>query len=175
MIKAHYAMLLGCLAFSGAIVSVASARTGPMSAQTFVRDASVGNQFEIMSSQLALKKTQNDDVKQFAQHMIDDHSRVRDQLKALASSARGMPQPSAKLDAKHQKLLDALKSAKSDFDKRYIDTQVDAHNEAVTLFDNYSKNGDNDVLKKFATDTLPTLKEHQQQIGQIKSSYGGGP
>jgi putative membrane protein len=38
--------------------------------------------------------------------------------------------------------------------------QVDAHEDAVSLFERYSKSGDNANLKNWAGKTLETLKSH---------------
>jgi len=78
-------------------------------------------------------------------------------------------EPAAVLDPQHQKLIDQLNSS-GDIDKDYVNMQVDAHNSAVSLFTDYSKNGTNESLKKFASDTLPILQEHQQHVEQIRSS-----
>jgi len=141
---------------------------GVKSAQSFVQNASVGNQFEISSSQLALQKSQNDDVRQFAQHMIDDHTRVGDRLKETLASMDNAPAPASGLDAKHQHMLNKLQSASgAGFDKLYVHDQVKAHKEAVGLFQDYGSHGDNDALKGFASDMLPTLQEHEDKIRQI--------
>jgi len=155
-----------CLAFA------ATAQAAP-SAGDFVKKASIGNEFEIESSRLALEKSQNANVKQFAQMMIDDHSKAGDQLKATlpSSSVNAAMVPNA-LDAKHRKLLDKLKDAPAGkkFDKKYISEQTDAHKETVKLFRDYAKNGDDGALKGFASQTLPTLESHLQHVKQIKSS-----
>ena len=154
------------------VLMVGAEAQAAKSAQGFVDGATIGNQFEIFSSQLALQKSQNDNVKQFAQQMIDDHTAAATKLNTtLASMNTTAPQAPQNLDSKHQKMLDKLKDASSsDFDKLYIKDQVKAHDEAVTLFHDYSKHGDNDALKSFASDTLPTLKEHQEKVDQLKSS-----
>ena len=63
----------------------AEART--MRPAQFVATAAISDMFEIQSSQAALQKSTRDDVKQFAQHMIDDHTRVGEQMKSLLQSA----------------------------------------------------------------------------------------
>jgi putative membrane protein len=143
------------------------------SAGNFVRDAAGGNQFEISSSLLALQKAQNSDVKKFAQHMIDDHSKAGDDLKAAISisPSADVEMPSGQLDSKHEKLLQNLQDESSNnFDKLYVSDQIDAHDDAVKLFKSYAKSGDTPALKQFAAQTLPTLKSHQQLIHKIKSS-----
>lgn len=144
---------------------------GARSAEAFAHKAAVGNEFEVESSQLALQKSQNQNVKDFAQQMIDDHGKAADDL-ARATSNAGIQSPDMTLDKKHQKILDSLNAASGkDFDKRYIKAQVQAHDDAVSLFKSYSKHGDKDAVKNFAVDTLPTLEEHKQKIDQLKSSY----
>ena len=56
----------------------------------------------------------------------------------------------------------------TDFDKAYVDIQQSAHSEAVTLFDDYSKNGKDTALQTFATETLPTLQAHKDKIDAFK-------
>lgn len=143
------------------------------SAKNFVRDASMSNQFEIQSSQMALERSRDDNVKQFAQHMIDDHSEAGKNLEsALSSSESNVEAPADQLDAKHQKMLDRLgKLEGAAFDKEYIKHQAKAHDQAVKLFRNYSQKGEDDALKNFATETLPTLERHQQMVKEIKASY----
>jgi putative membrane protein len=144
------------------------------SSQDFVKDASVGNEFEVQSSRLALQKSQNDEIKKFAQQMVMDHTKAAEALKASLSSApdADVEMPSGhKLDRTHSKLLQKLSQASgADFDKLYVKDQLKAHNDAVYLFKSYSEDGDNPQIKDFATQTLPTLQEHQQYITKIKLS-----
>lgn len=167
---------LGLVAVVAVVFAVAfgwSNTVAARSASGFVQNASIGNQFEIQSSQLALEKSQNDDIRQFAQRMIDDHTKAAQDLNSAVASARDpdVPAPDTQLDRKHQNLLDKLNQASgSDFDKQYVKDQVKAHHEAVSLFREYANHGDNPSLKNFASQTLPTLESHQQDIRRINSS-----
>ena len=135
----------------------------------FVKNASIANQFEIDSSKLALEKSQNADVKAFAQKMIDDHTKAGNDLKAaLPKSGVDKAYLRDVLDDKHQGMMKDLKDeAGNDFDNEYVSKQVAAHDEAVTLFQDYSEDGENAVLKDFATKTLPTLKMHQDHVNKL--------
>jgi putative membrane protein len=116
--------------------------------------------FEIESSQLALEKATSDEVKQFAQQMIDDHTLAGEKMKA-AAEADGVSPP-AGLAEKQQSQLDQLQSAEGEaFDQAYVSAQVAAHDEAVALFENFSETGDESALRAFAAETLPTLEHHQ--------------
>mgnify|MGYP003393133716 CR=1 FL=1 len=153
----------------GVIVVVSPAYA--ISTQDFVQTASIANEFEIESSQLALEKSQNSDVKKFAQRMVDDHTKTGEKMKEVLSSSDMKVKPADKLDNKHQKMLEKLKSASNDnFDRQYVSIQNEAHREAVDLFDSYSKSGKDIKLKGFASETLPTLKEHLEHVEQLKTN-----
>jgi putative membrane protein len=149
----------------------AGAAYASKSASGFVQTATISGNYEIAASRLALQNSQNDDIKSFAQQMIDDHTAVGDQLKtAVADSNANLTQPTSSLDGKHRHKLDKLgKLTGADFDKEYVSQQVSEHNDAVSLFKDYARHGDNDTLKTFAAQTLPKLEEHQQHIKDIKS------
>jgi len=138
----------------------------------FVRDASTGNKFEIDSSKLAIKKTSAKEVRNFAEMMVADHTQIGDQLKkALASSGTGLS-PTDKLSGEPQKTLDELTAAPaSSFDNLYVQAQSKAHDDAVSAFSQYVENGDNISLRKFASDTLPTLKKHQEMVHTLTQAY----
>jgi putative membrane protein len=144
----------------------------PKSAADFVKDAWNGNSFEVSSSQLALERSKDNDVRAFAQSMINDHGKAGQDLKAAVTASTQADKVSVptKLDSKHQDKLDALKTTSADFDKKYVDAQNDAHDEAVNLFRDYSKNGDDTSLKNFATKTLPVLEEHQRKAADLKNT-----
>jgi len=65
------------------------------------------------------------------------------------------------LDSAHQKKLDTLQGLNgADFTKQYRSMQVDAHQDAVSLFQRYAKSGDSEKLKTWAVQTLPALQHH---------------
>lgn len=150
---------------------LAGAAAASKSTDHFVKNAAIGNQFEIESSRLALKNSRNDKVREFAQKMIDDHKRIGDDMKAALSSS-GLAEPSPSLDADHQKIMDKLeKYTNKDFDKYYIGAQTDAHDDAIALFSDYSKTGDDQDLKNFAAQDLPIIQGHRDHIAKIRNDY----
>jgi putative membrane protein len=155
--------LAAVLAIAGFISpSEARLRLRGMSAETFAQKVATSDQFEIQSSQLALQKSQKDDVKRFAQTMIDDHTKTSEKLKETLKQAN-LPEPNPQLDGEHQALLTKLNKVDgAAFDRAYAKDQLKGHQQAVRLLENYSKRGDNDALKKFASDILPTIQHHLQ-------------
>jgi putative membrane protein len=138
------------------------------STQDFVTEAGNSDMLEIASSKLALSK---DDakLKAFAEKMIEDHTKTSGEVKALVSSGKVKVDLPATMDKAHQSKLDKLSGlAGADFTKEYESMQVSAHKDAVSLFERYSKSGDNADLKAFAAKTLPHLQEHLKMAQALK-------
>lgn len=164
-------VLIAIFGFIYAVILGSASAMGSHAAVDFIRKAAVGNEFEIESSKLALQKSQNDNIQHFAQQMVDDHGKAGEDLTATAAKAN-LGAPNMALDHKHQRMLDKLNAATgTEFDRLYLKEQVKAHDEAVSLFKDYSQHGDNDAMKSFASNTLPTLQEHQEKVTQMKASY----
>jgi putative membrane protein len=141
-----------------------------VNAAEFVNKAANSNMFEIQSSQLALEKTQNDRIRNFAQRMVQDHTQAGDRMKA---AAQGQTVPTS-LDQEHAQMLQQLQQASgASFERSYVQMQYDGHQKAVALFESYGQSGDNPQLKQFAEQTVPTLREHLQMITQIRSEVVG--
>jgi putative membrane protein len=139
------------------------------SAQDFVNKVALSDMFEIQSSQLALTKQPDADTKPFAEKMISDHQKTSSELKALVGGGKVKATLPTALDSEHQRMLDSLKAKNGkDFDRDYDQTQVKAHQDAIALFDAYSKSGDNSDLKSWAAITLPHLKEHLSMAEKLK-------
>jgi putative membrane protein len=138
-------------------------------AQTFVNQAAASNLFEIQSSQLALSNSTSDAIKGFAQHMIDDHSKAGEEMTSVATR-EGLIVP-AELDQPNADKLAQLQGVTGEqFDLLYVQLQTGAHAEAVALFSGYAESGDNEVLKDFASKTLPTLQEHYEEVLTLQQS-----
>jgi putative membrane protein len=164
----RHSNLFAAVAIS-ALLAAPFAHAASSTTENFVRNASIGSQFEIESSKLALQKSSNPEIKQFAQMMIDDHTKASEQMKSdLKGDEAALA--STTLDAKHQAQLDQLQKASgASFDAAYVKDQKAAHKEAIDLFSDYAKSGDDTALKNFATQTLPTLQMHQQHVKELKS------
>jgi putative membrane protein len=124
----------------------------------FVKEAATGDMFEIESSKLATEKAQGP-AKDFAAQMIEDHTRTSRELKSEAEKAE-VSVPNA-LDSSTQAKLDKLRDLSGqEFSKQYVEDQISAHKDAVSLFQRYGKGGDDNTLKAWASMTLPTLQHH---------------
>lgn len=147
-----------------------AAATAGATPATFVKTAAEDGMTEVALGKLALSRSSNNDVKQFAQKMVQDHGQADQQLASLAQS-KGLTVPST-LDAKHAAMVKAL-GAKSGaaFDSSYAEHMAKGHTKAVALFQAASKSSDRD-LAAFAQKTLPTLQEHKQLADNLRASVG---
>lgn len=141
---------------------------------TFMTKAAEGGLAEVALGQMALTKASSADVKQFAQRMIDDHSKADQELMDIASSM-GVTLPSQP-SATHKKLMSRLdKLSGADFDREYMKEMVDDHEKDVKMFERASREaGDNARLKTWVDKTLPTLHEHLQ-VAQETATKVGAP
>ena len=119
-----------------------------------------GNIGEIEAGKLALEKSQNDTVKKFAQHMIDDHTAALTELQTLAQ-AKGVKLPDG-TDMKHKTMATAMKAMTGNtFDKQYMkNAGVSDHQQTIDLLNKIQKNGKDAEFKAMATKMLPTVQDH---------------
>ncbi len=140
--------------------------------EMFVVNVPSSNAFEIQSSRLALEKASTPAVKTFAQRMIDDHTKAGAKF-AEAVKAAGITPPGDSLNERHQAILESLSGATDNFDTAYMQAQLQAHREAVSLLSTYAEGGDNEPLKAFVEKTLPALKGHLAMVEEMTGGMTG--
>lgn len=134
----------------------------------FVTHAAMSDMFEIQTGQMAQDKAGSDAARQFGQMLVQDHGNTSKELVELTKAAGLNVQPPQALDQRHQVIADSLKDAEgAGFDKAFGQAQVQAHQEAIALYQAYGQNGDNDQLKAFAQKTLPKLQQHLETAQQL--------
>jgi len=136
------------------------------STEDFVLQAAQSDMFEVQSSELAAKNG-GDKVRDFATQMVEAHNKTSEQLKsAVAGGVKATIPP--EMSSAQMKMMDDLKSRKGDdLGDQYVDDQVSAHKDAVSLFERYGEGGDNPELKAWAAKTLPELKHHLEMAQQL--------
>ena len=132
----------------------------------FVIQAGYTGLAEITLSQLALTRSENAEVKAFAQRMVTDHGRNNEELQKLAT-AKGLALPTA-LDDARAEVLDKLRAAGRDFDVRYAAQMVTDHQKAVSDFENAERTLQDVDVRTFVSRTLPVLREHLQHAQRLR-------
>jgi len=135
----------------------------------FATTAAVGGMAEVALGKLALTKTSNAQIKDFANMMITDHGAANTELMKIASE-KNITLPTEP-DSAHLKKADELgKLSGKDFDKAYVDAMIDGHKKTLDLMNNEAKNGADTALKAFAAKTAPTVQKHLDAINKIHDS-----
>jgi putative membrane protein len=153
----NYLMMAGA-AF--ALSACASMAPTPNTAMPYAAAAASSDQFEIQSSQTALTKSQNAEVRRYAQMLIEHHTQTSATL-ARAAQEAGMAPPPPVLMPRHAAMLRTIQAAPADrFDRVYLTAQVPAHQEALALHQNYAANGDTPSLRTAAGAAVPFVQQH---------------
>ena len=138
---------------------------------TFATKAAQGGMAEVQLGQLAVQKADNPQVKAFGQRMIDDHTKVNDQMKSLATS-QNMTLPTT-LDAKDQAEYNKLSQLSGPaFDKAYMKDMLKDHREDIKEFQKEANSGKDPQLKQLAASTLPILQQHLQLAESTEAQIG---
>ena len=136
--------------------------------RTFIMEAASDSMAEIELGKVAQQNAQSDEVKKFAQRMVDDHSTASKELEPIATKL-GVTPPAAP-HGKHGKMVQNLsKKTGADFDKAYIDDMVKDHKKAVKLFERESQKGDSEELRQFAAKQLPVLQDHLKMAQDLQA------
>lgn len=138
----------------------------------FVMEAAQGGMAEVKLGQLATQKASSDQVKQFGQKMIDDHTKANDELKSLAER-KGITLPTD-MDSKDQSRYDRLnKLSGAEFDRAYMREMERDHGKDVAEFKRESQRGSDPELKDWASKTLSTLQEHDRMAHDTMAAVSG--
>jgi putative membrane protein len=167
-------LLLACSCFHHDQNTSTGGSTSPLSAtdKAFVQDATEGNRAEIELSRVAVERASHPEVKKFAQHLIDDHTKVGDELSKLA--AEKLVKGDGTLSPKHNQALSKLsKLTGSEFDRQYMAAMVDDHVTTVTKFETEARAAQDQELKSFAATNLPTLREHLEHARTLAATMDG--
>ncbi len=163
--KRFYMVLTGL----ALVLSAQEAFADPTETQEFIKKASISNLFEIQSSQLAKQKAQDAEVQAFADQMIRDHTKAKEDLKAAVRDSKlELSWVSDALDEDHaEKLRQLQQESGNDFDALYMEMQENAHDQAVDLFEDYADDGENAQIRDFAASTLPVLRRHEEMTDHL--------
>ena len=144
------------------------------SAAAYVTAAGASDLFEINSSQIALQKSQNAGVRNFASMMIKHHTKTTAATMKAAKKA-GMNPPPPALDPGATTSINELQGASpTDFDRIYLAQQLPAHQAALDLHQSYASGGDQAPLRTSAKAAVPIVKQHIAAATKLQGSGNMG-
>jgi putative membrane protein len=164
-------LFLAVSGVSSAAYSAAAENAEP-TPQVFVQKAALSGMAEVELGKVALTKSQDSEVRAFAQRMVADHGKANKELETIAK-AKGLMAPKS-LDAEHQSHVKMLSEKDgAEFDRAYSQHMNMDHSKAISLFEGASRSTDAE-LASFAKKTLPTLKEHKQMATKLPGTGTDG-
>ncbi len=132
----------------------------------FLNNAGPGGEAEVELGRLAAKRAESKEVRQFAQQMVEDHSKAGAKLKELAHQ-KNVTLPPGVMPKSKQTMEKLTKLQGAEFDRAYVQTMVQVHEKDVAAFSAFAKSATDADVKAFASATLPTLQHHLQMIREL--------
>ena len=128
------------------------------------------NEHEVAAGQQALSKNVPDNVAKFAQMMVDEHSKNRDQTNRFGPNADDAKAAAQRDKGKAE--LDTLGKQSGDaYAKAYVDAMVKGHTEALAALDNDLIPAAVDpAVKTHLTDTRAAVAKHLESAKQLQAS-----
>jgi putative membrane protein len=152
----------------------ASASSVSHADKSMMDDLAKANLSEIETAKLVLGKTQNDQVKQFAQKMIDDHTNAQQELEQLAQQ-KNVKLPTEP-DLKHKaemKMLSAMEGEK--LDKAYMSRGgLSDHKKAHELLAKIESKAKDADLKSLAGKLMPVIDQHLAMARDVSKAESSG-
>ncbi|MBS0559773.1 MAG: DUF4142 domain-containing protein [Proteobacteria bacterium] len=135
---------------------------------SFVAQQVGNNMAEIQAGQLALQRTQNPTVRNYAEKMINDYSAANASLMQIAAQ-HGVRTPMG-LTPSDQDALNQLSQLQGkDFDRAYIDAMIRAHGTTVLQMNDELQHGLSQYVSGWVQNTRPTVIQHEQLAQQVRN------
>lgn len=131
---------------------------------------------EILPSNLALEKSQNELVRAYAQRMINDHGMLEDSLHAMMRRENITPAPNQLSQQLHHWTEGAVQRLQglsgAEFDQAYMQAMVQSHQEALSMVDNQvlPATQDQELRMAITQQVRPLIVSHLEQAQQIQQS-----
>jgi putative membrane protein len=136
--------------------------------RNFVISAEEDNIKERNLARVVLDKSSNRDVRDYAQMLVDDHTKALRELVDLMTQ-KGISQPNGLADVKHEALGELNKFSGREFDHEFINLMVNDHEKAVAKFSKEQDAAQDAAIKKYAKDVLPVLEKHLTRARELQS------
>jgi len=137
------------------------------------------NQVDADAAVVALKISKNKEIRAFAEQMKKDHLNIRDQAMALAKKLKVSPEDndtSKGLKSGGDQNLKNLGTLKGkEFDKHYIDHEVEYHEAVISAIEKILvPNSKNVELKKLLESIVAPLKTHLEHAKKVQAAFSKG-
>jgi putative membrane protein len=134
--------------------------------EKFVKTVGSSGMAEVKLATLGTQKAERADVKDLAQMLVTDHTKVNGELAALA--LRKGVELSAVIDPDAAETFQSLeKKSGKYFDKAFLSEMEKGHKATIAVFEDAEKNAVDADVKSWAGNTLPTLRSHLIKVQEL--------
>ena len=139
----------------------------------FAVEAASGSMMEVQLGGLAKTHAVNARVKNFAMMMIDDHMKMNEELKRIAT-AKNITLPQALSDEAANDIEKLNKKERGEFDRAYMRMMVNDHKKDLNEFEKAARDCKDPALRSFIKESLPVLKKHLDSARAIEALFDVG-
>ena len=136
--------------------------TKPVDDIAFVQQATESARKEIQSARDALLQLKNPDLIRVAEMLVNDHSGANQRLSKIAE-AKQWPLPAPQAQS-----APPSGTARSDFDAKWTAEMIAGHERSVELYHAEAQSGEDKDLRKYASETLPTIERHLAELRRLQ-------
>jgi putative membrane protein len=138
----------------------------------FISEVNASNAAEIRLARMADNRAQNEQVKDFAEKLVTDHTRMNTELATVSS--RGGLQVTANISPRHQEQVTRLGRLNGEeFDRAFMAAMVQNHQQGVSTFQTRGNSAQSAEVRQFVTRNLSTLQEHLTLAQRVSREVGG--
>lgn len=157
-----------------ALISLNSYSQNALSNAEIASVAVVANKIDINYAKIAIKRSNNDEILEFANRMVTDHNNVIDQAVALVTKLGVKPEDNpvsqSLLESSNKKIAELENVSSSKFDDAYITNEIEYHKQVIAAVENkLVPESTNAQLKDLLQQVLPALKAHLGHAEMVKS------
>ena len=142
-----------------------------MKDKIFLRKAAQGGMAEVKLGQLAAQKANGDDVKAFGQKMVDDHTKLNNEMAPIADSMGvRLPKDLNKEDQAEYDKLNALSG--NNFDMEYLSFMVKDHHKDLREFRQEAASTTDPTLQTAVANATKVIHEHTVMVDKLAREKG---
>ena len=142
--------------------------------KNFLKRAEEDNIKEENLGRIVVQKTQNSDIRDYAQMLVDDHTKALKDLVDLMNQ-KGMRQPRSLPKLQHEALSKLNRLSGEAFDREFINHMVEDHQTAVAEFRQEANMAQDSDVKNYANHMVPALEKHLQRAQELQGKLSSGP
>ena len=142
-----------------------------MKDKMFLRKAGEGGLAQVQLGKLAVEKASSQDVKDFGQKMVDEHTKMNNDMAPIAGSMGVMlPKKMTKDDQAEYDRLNGMSG--DDFDKEYLAYMVKDHHEDLREFRVEAVSTSDPALKEAVDKGAGVIRAHMVMVDKLARAKG---